>query len=111
MDSPQFERTRFLAQLDEMLRTDRQGAIDDMLQVLRERRVLITAHSAQDYDRRYLPDEGFTDHVKRSVSARLAEHLFQSGAISFSEKRNDPMTNRMNASVEVLSSTQGTERP
>lgn len=97
-------RTRFLEQLDEMLRQDRRGAIDDMLQVLRERGVLRTASASvvvSDYEVENYGDD-FVEYTKRNVGDMVGAFLHSEGRITHSAKRESHDTTRMIGEITVV---------
>lgn len=98
------QRTRFLPALDEMLRQDRRGAIDDMLNVLRERGVLRQAPVSRvvrddDIDR-YGAD--FVDYERRQIADMIGAFLHDKGRISFKTKRVSYDASEIVGTVEVV---------
>lgn len=97
-------RTRFLPALDEMLRHDKRGAIDDMLKVLRERGVLRAALASQvvrdDEIENYGAD--FLGYTKRRIGDMLGSFLHDNGMISFKQKPSSYDTTDIVGEVEVV---------
>lgn len=88
-----FERTRFLGQLDTMLMQDRQGAIDDMLQVLREVGAIRQAYVTASMNDHYLHENtasGYRDHMKREAADRIGNLLLNDGVLRFKEEPESP---------------------
>lgn len=83
------QRTRFLQALDEMLRQDRRGAIDDMLKVLREQGILRPVAASRvvrdDEIEHYGAD--FVDYERRQIADMIGAFLHERSGISFKSKR------------------------
>jgi hypothetical protein len=98
------QRTRFLPALDEMLRQDRRGAIDDMLNVLRERGVLRQAAVSRvvrddDIDR-YGAD--FVEYERRQIADMIGAFLHDKGRISFKTKPLSYDVSEIVGTIEVV---------
>lgn len=98
-------RTRYLAVLDPIVRADRQGAIDDMLQVLREQGVIVDVHTLTKIDTftldRYSPDPGFHRSIERGLVRDVAEEA--TPHIRFDEwKRTSPREAEKRATLTVV---------
>lgn len=78
-------RTRFLAALDRMIEADGKGAVDDMLQVLREVGAIKTVGASDLQDERRLKTEGYRDAMRRHIAGVIANFLVEQGEIRFSE--------------------------
>lgn len=79
-----YRRTRFLPVLDEMIRTDRMGAIDDMLQVLRERGVTTTANASVSIDPRFWSEnKDFISHIKKELANQIGRLIMVDGMIKY----------------------------
>lgn len=84
-----FDRTRFLDELDRMLMQDRQGAIDDMLQVLRECGAIKQAYAAKMMDNHRLELDGYRDHCKTDAAVSMGYLLLNDGIIQFAETEDE----------------------
>lgn len=98
----QLERTRFLEDLDRMVMMDRRGAIDDMLQVLRELKIIQTAYSTASLDDRYRDREGFFESRKSYVADMISRFLLESDEIRFTTHENQPYQQELVGSVEIV---------
>ncbi|MER9768842.1 hypothetical protein NKJ09_22580 [Mesorhizobium sp. M0189] len=78
-----FNRTRFLSEIDRMLMRDRRGAIDDMLQVLRECGAIKEARVEVPMDRRFEGDQNYQDSRKRIAADHIGRLLLETEALSF----------------------------
>lgn len=76
-------RTRWLNILDNLVMTDRQGAIDDMLQVLREHGVIQDAHATVELPDQFSEDEVYRDSARRQIANMLGAFLMKEGIINF----------------------------
>ncbi len=84
------ERTRFLSELDNMVMRDERGAIDDMLQILRELGVVRQAGAQVPLiDKGGIPEPAYIDHCKRRLSVEIAYLLYNGGHVSFKEEIED----------------------
>lgn len=104
------QRTRFLDGLDQMVMQDRRGAIDDMLQVLREQGVIETAQVLQHIDGRYLASdqrESVLTSMKRQMGAELGRFVVKEGAATFS----DPVIDSDPGMLEILLKLELVRRP
>lgn len=70
-NAPHETRTRFLEQLDWMVRQDRAGAIMDMLQVLREQGVVSTICATVAEHPRYAEDESYKRAIKKNLATSI----------------------------------------
>lgn len=100
----QLHRTRFLEDLDRMLAVDSRGAIDDMLQVLRERGVIKEAFAEEMMDDRRSSEEGIRNALKRSAANSIGRLLLDDGVLEFSEKpaRDRPFTTTLLATASFV---------
>jgi hypothetical protein len=86
------ERTRFLKDLDLMLMKDRTGAIDDMLQVLREHGAIRTVQGSMALDSRYLegPDQEevkkYINHQKQHIAEMMGCLMWDEGTIAYKQE-------------------------
>ncbi len=76
-------RTRFLADLDEMIRTDKRGAIADMLQVLREAGGIVDYHSLRKVQNPMLRDPEHRHSIEQDTAHMLVAYLVTQGVIQF----------------------------
>lgn len=101
---PQLDRTRFLEELDRMVMRDKRGAIDDMLQVLRENGVIKTAYSTASIDDRWMmrDAESYTASLKRQAVDQLSHFIDYEGAVKFSEDRRARPMPQLVASIDIV---------
>jgi hypothetical protein len=88
------DRTRFVPYLDEMLKTDRQGAIDDMLKVLRECGVIGKIESryfiSESEIERYAGKiEEVDTYQKRDAWRQMAHFLGENGVVQYRKRQED----------------------
>jgi len=110
---PVVARTRFLPQLDDMVNADARGAIDDMLQRLRELGVVRTAVvgiQANGQLCRAKNDDGYKTHVMREAALRLGLFADSQNAIvhSFDPEQ---MAGKQHHTVELRSAVDFVVRP
>jgi hypothetical protein len=98
------KRTRFLKDLDQMVMIDRQGAIDDMLQVLRECKVIETAYGTDEVDKFLLLDHGpdYRYAARRGIANLIGSLLLDDKHIAFTEREVNPVFVEIKGTVEVV---------
>ena len=105
------KRARFLSALDGMLMRDRQGAIDDMLQVLCERGVVKRAYAERAMNSNWLGEDGYRAAVDRDVAVDLVRLLHDEGGISFTERQEEPFLTRRRGMAQFVLRTSPKNSP
>ncbi|TIT90359.1 MAG: hypothetical protein E5W41_00070 [Mesorhizobium sp.] len=83
-------RTRFLEQLDRMMAQDRQGAIADMLAVLREAGAIKSVYANAKVEEHFLSDEGYRDHLQSQIADMIGRFTLDQKVLKFEEGYEAP---------------------
>ena len=87
--SGKIERTRLIPELMNMIRIDRQGAIDDMLYVLRQQQAIKTAHAITVVPKSITDEERIVDYVKMYLREAISSLLVRDADIVKRGSRGD----------------------
>jgi hypothetical protein len=108
-----FNRTRYLPDLDKMLFEDRDGAIQDMIQVLRENGIIKTVTAMLPAHVEYASDNGFKPYAQRHTAEMIGMEMKEAGLISYSDRTEsfERMPNRLRYVTEGTASVLVPRKP
>ncbi len=95
------ERTRFLPYLDKMTQQDRQGAIADMLQILREQGIVKTANARLPGRSFFSQDDEYVDAIRRQAAMAIG-NLVTNDQVMEKRPTADPLQDEYAISVEMV---------